>query len=188
MEIWTSTWGCHQSFLRVTILSLLRTSGRLSSMKLNISFHHWLSFRRQQKSWRPWCHPIISGRKRRLPGNHLCQSKVTNPWEELHSIPTQSTSLQLGNGTLQHLPKRTLYTNHKPLENLGKVHILTLNRLQKAINTYDFEITYKKGSKMPSDYLSCHAVKSISWVSTRIKEEQDRDSFINALKQFLLNI
>ena len=48
--------------------------------------------------------------------------------------------------------KFTLITDHRPLEKLGKVHTKTLNRLQEIMNTYDFEITYRKGSEMPADY------------------------------------
>ena len=66
----------------------------------------------------------------------------------------------------------TLYTDHKPLEKLGKVHTRTLNRLQEAMNTYNFKITYKKGSEMPADFLSRHAVNAISWESTNIRNEQ----------------
>jgi hypothetical protein len=47
-----------------------------------------------------------------------------------------------------------LYTDHKPLENLGHLHKKTLNRLQIAMNEFDFEIRYKKGIDMPADYLS----------------------------------
>jgi putative transposase len=36
----------------------------------------------------------------------------------------------------------TLFTDHKPLEKLGKVHTKTLNRLQEIMNVYDFEIVY----------------------------------------------
>jgi hypothetical protein len=36
----------------------------------------------------------------------------------------------------------TLYTDHKPLEKLGKVHTRTLNRLQEIMNTFDFKIEY----------------------------------------------
>jgi len=50
--------------------------------------------------------------------------------------------------------KFTLYTDHKPLEKLGKVHTKTLNRLQQAMNEYQFEIKYKPGKDMPADYLS----------------------------------
>ena len=40
-----------------------------------------------------------------------------------------------------------LYTDHRLLEKLGKVHTKTLNRLQEAMGRFDFEIIYKKGSK-----------------------------------------
>ena len=57
----------------------------------------------------------------------------------------------------------TLFTDHRPLEKLGKVHTKTLNRLQEAMLAYDFEITYKKGSEMPADFLSRNAINSISF-------------------------
>ena len=48
-----------------------------------------------------------------------------------------------------HLPGRhfKLFMVHWPLEKLGKVHTKTLNRLQEAMLTFDFEIVYKKGSE-----------------------------------------
>jgi hypothetical protein len=48
----------------------------------------------------------------------------------------------------------TLVNDHRPLEKLGKVHTKMLNRSQEVMNSYDFEIIYKKGSKMPADYLT----------------------------------
>lgn len=47
-----------------------------------------------------------------------------------------------------------LFTDHKPLEKLGKVHTKTLYRIQEAMMEYDFEIFYKKGEEMPADFLS----------------------------------
>ena len=47
-----------------------------------------------------------------------------------------------------------LFTDHKPMENLGKVHTKTLYRIQEAMMHYDFEIHYQKGAEMPADYLS----------------------------------
>jgi hypothetical protein len=47
-----------------------------------------------------------------------------------------------------------LYTDHKPLKKLGHLHSKMLNRLQTALQEHDFVIQYKKGSKMPVDYLS----------------------------------
>jgi hypothetical protein len=40
-----------------------------------------------------------------------------------------------------------LFTDHKPLEKLGKVHTKTLNRLQQMMNLFSFEIIYKKVTK-----------------------------------------
>ncbi len=47
-----------------------------------------------------------------------------------------------------------LFTDHKPLEKLGKVHTKTLNRLQQMMNQFSFEVIYKKGEEMPADFLS----------------------------------
>jgi hypothetical protein len=37
-----------------------------------------------------------------------------------------------------------LFTDHKPVEKLGKVHTKTLNRLQQMMNLFSFKIIYKK--------------------------------------------
>ncbi|MBM3429159.1 MAG: hypothetical protein FJX95_10300, partial [Bacteroidetes bacterium] len=50
----------------------------------------------------------------------------------------------------------TLFTDHKPLEKLGKVHTKTLNRLQQAMMDYSFVVQHKAGKEMPADYLSRH--------------------------------
>ena len=81
----------------------------------------------------------------------------------------------------------SLYTDHKPLTSLGKVHTRTLNRLQEIMNQYDFEIIYKKGVEMPADYLSRHAIDSVSWDTTHIIEQQKADPFLSALRKFVLN-
>ncbi len=52
----------------------------------------------------------------------------------------------------------TLFSDHKPLEKLGKVHSRTLNCLQEAMTTFDFEIVYKKGSEMPANFLSRNVI------------------------------
>jgi len=51
-----------------------------------------------------------------------------------------------------------LFTDHKPLEKLGKVHTRTLHCIQEAMLHYDLEIHYKKGAEMPANYLSCNAL------------------------------
>ena len=83
--------------------------------------------------------------------------------------------------------KFTLITDHRPLEKLGKVHTKTLNRLQEVMNTYDFDIIYKKGSEMPADYLSRNLVNAISWDSSTLQQAQNADPLLKALKSFLLN-
>ncbi len=83
--------------------------------------------------------------------------------------------------------KFTLVSDHCPLENLGKVHTKTLNRLQEIMNTYNFDIVYKKGSEMPADYLSQNLVAAISWDASAFQQAQNADPSLKALKNFLLN-
>jgi len=45
--------------------------------------------------------------------------------------------------------KFILFTDHKSLEKLGKVHTKTLHRIQQAMLEYDFEIHYKRELKCP---------------------------------------
>ena len=80
----------------------------------------------------------------------------------------------------------TLFTDHRPLEKLEKVHTKTLNRLQEAMLTFDFEIMYKKGSEMPADFLSRNmVVDSISFDEDKIRDEQMLDHRLVALKKLL---
>ena len=81
----------------------------------------------------------------------------------------------------------TLYTDHKPLEKLGKVHTRTFNRLQEIMNTFDFEIMYKKGSEMPADFLSRNVVASINLGNEELAQQQQQDEFLAALRNFLLH-
>ena len=81
----------------------------------------------------------------------------------------------------------TLYSDHKPLEKLGKVHTKTFNRLQEAMNQFDFQIVYKKGEEMPADYLSRNVVASIASDSEVASQEQSKDPIIRALKDYLIN-
>ena len=80
----------------------------------------------------------------------------------------------------------TLFTDHRPLEKLGKVHTKTLSRLQEAMLTYDFEITYKKGSEMPADFLLRNVVSSKSFNNKDLKEGQKQDPLLKALYYFLI--
>ena len=80
-----------------------------------------------------------------------------------------------------------LYTDHKPLEKLGKVHTKTLNRLQEKMNQFSFQIIYKKGSEMPADYLSRNALDVIKLDNNNINNLQNQDILIVAIKDFLFN-
>ena len=65
-----------------------------------------------------------------------------------------------------------LFTDHRPLEKLGKEHSKTLNRLQEAMGRYNFEIVYKKGSEMPADYLSRNVVAAVNWEQNELVTAQ----------------
>ena len=80
-----------------------------------------------------------------------------------------------------------LYTDHKPLVNLGTIHTKTLNRRQEAMNTYDFEIIYQKGSEMPADYLSRNVVNSIQIEDGQMEKAQDAEEWISDIKKWMLN-
>jgi hypothetical protein len=73
------------------------------------------------------------------------------------------------------------------LKKLGKVHTKTLKGIQEIMNTFNFDIVYKKGSEMPTDYLSCNLVNAISWDASTLQQAQNADPLLRALKNFLLN-
>jgi len=81
-----------------------------------------------------------------------------------------------------------LFTDHKPLEKLGKVHTKTLNRLQQMMNLFSFEIIYNKGDEMPADFLSRNAVDAINFDLTSFAQEQNKDEILCNLRLYLLNI
>ena len=57
----------------------------------------------------------------------------------------------------------TLFTDHKPLESLSKIHTKTLNRLQQQMLEYDFDIRYKEGkTNVIADALSRNTVDEIN--------------------------
>ena len=78
-----------------------------------------------------------------------------------------------------------LFTDHKPLEKLSKIHKKTLNRLQLLMNEYDFIIQYKKGEEMPADYLSRSPLLKPIIESTEIYD--DDNDVARVLKNFLLH-
>ena len=95
-----------------------------------------------------------------------------------------------------------LYTDHKPLEHMSKIHQKTLNRLQQQLLEYDFTVNYIKGSdNSAADALSrnvaaviehrrmlpvnlrddkqvSHFIESLSDSSGSLLEAQRRDPFI----------
>ncbi len=62
-----------------------------------------------------------------------------------------------------------------------------LNRLQEIMNTYDFDIVYRKGSEIRADYLSRNLVTAISWDALALQHAQNANPLLQALKNFLLN-
>jgi hypothetical protein len=80
-----------------------------------------------------------------------------------------------------------LFTDHKPLEKLGKVHTKTLNRLQQMMNVFSFDIIYKQGNEMPADFLSRNAVDAIKFDLSTYALEQDKDDLLRNLRLYLLN-
>jgi hypothetical protein len=77
-----------------------------------------------------------------------------------------------------------LFTDHKPMEKLGKVHTKTLYRIQEAMLNNDFEIHYRKGEEMPADYLSRN-VLSISDDIDNIGSQQGKDEQLSTIIDFL---
>jgi hypothetical protein len=82
----------------------------------------------------------------------------------------------------------TLFSDHKPLEILGKVHTRTLNKLQEAMNSFNFEIVYKKGSEMPANFLSQNVINTISWNNQQLQQGQNNNPIFKAMKTYLLNM
>jgi len=80
-----------------------------------------------------------------------------------------------------------LFTDHKPLEKLGKVHTKTLNQLQQMINLFSLEVIYKKGDEMPANVLSRNAVDAINFDLSTYAKEQNKDDILRSLGLYLLN-
>jgi hypothetical protein len=55
------------------------------------------------------------------------------------------------------------------------------------MNSFDFNIVYKKGCEMPAYYLSPNLISAVTWVSKELLQAQNADPLIKALKMFLLN-
>jgi hypothetical protein len=82
--------------------------------------------------------------------------------------------------------KFMLVTDHRPLEILGNVNTKTLNCLQEVLNSFNFDIIFKKGSETATDYLSHNLVNAISWDSSTLQQAQNANPLLKALKIFCL--
>ena len=83
-----------------------------------------------------------------------------------------------------------LYTDHKPLEQLGHLHPKTLNCLQLPVLNYDFAIQYNKGVNIPADFLSRQTVEFLSAINPfgpDLAKLQTANSDIIHLKHFTLH-
>jgi hypothetical protein len=80
-----------------------------------------------------------------------------------------------------------LYTDHKPLETLGIFHTKTMNRLQLAMLDFHFEISYKKGWKLPADFLSRSLMEmgAILALNMNWAHEQEKDNLSNLIRESL---
>jgi hypothetical protein len=80
-----------------------------------------------------------------------------------------------------------LFTDHKRLEKLGKVHTKTLNWLQQMMNLFSFEVIYKRRDEMPAKFLSQNAVDAINFDLSTYAREQNKDDILRSLRLYLLN-
>jgi len=80
-----------------------------------------------------------------------------------------------------------LFTDHKLLEKLGKVHTKMLNRLQQMMNLFSYEVIYKMGDEMPANFLSCNAVDAIQFDLSTYAKEQNKDNILRSLRLYLIN-
>ena len=87
-----------------------------------------------------------------------------------------------------------LFTDHKPLETLSKVHKKTLNCLEQQLLEFDFKINYRQGtSNSAADALSRnvalktdHFLYTMSDESGDMIEEHKNDHFVSDVRDFFL--
>ena len=87
-----------------------------------------------------------------------------------------------------------LFTDHKPLETLSKVHKKTLNRIKQQLLEYDFKIDYRQGaSNSAADALSRNVplktdrfLYTMSDESGDIIAEQKNDNFVSDVRDLFL--
>ncbi len=67
-----------------------------------------------------------------------------------------------------------LYTDNKPVSVLKPVHVKTLHWLEENLRAFDFEIIYRKGNEMPSDFSSRQIVNLIQIDNRQMEKDQNR--------------
>lgn len=78
-----------------------------------------------------------------------------------------------------------LFTDHKLLEKLCKVHTKTLHHILEAIMDYDFEMHYKKVEEMPGDFLSCNVCALTPELSLENIGHQQQDPQLSTIICYL---
>ena len=81
--------------------------------------------------------------------------------------------------------KFIVYSDHRPLSKLNKVHVKTQGRLQEMLLEYNYEIVYRKGEDQEAaDFLSRTAVEALDTGSkVTFKENDDLLNFQNYTKE-----
>jgi hypothetical protein len=66
-----------------------------------------------------------------------------------------------------------LYTDNKPVTVVKPIHVKTLHRLEENLRAFDFEIIYRKGNEMPSDFSSRQVVNLIQIDNRQMEKNQN---------------
>jgi hypothetical protein len=80
-----------------------------------------------------------------------------------------------------------LYTDNKAVTFLKPVHVKTLHRLEETLRAFNFEIIYRKGNEIPSDFSSRQVVNLIQIDNRQMEKDQNREEWIRQLKTWRLN-
>jgi transposase InsO family protein len=81
-----------------------------------------------------------------------------------------------------------LRTDHKPVEMVSRLHQKTLNRLQQQMSEYSFVVQHKPGVENAVPDALSRSVESISFQLGEMRELQERDELVRAVKDFMLTL